>query len=283
MLDLLAGVTEKIELNRILPPKHPLRAELNQIDELAQSIASIGLLHPVVVRMVRDDYFEVVAGHRRLEACRRLRLSKIPCHIVEMNDRNAFEASLVENVQHESLNPIDEATAFAAYTSTQRWGSISELARAIGRSETYVSKRISLLDLPKEIQEKIIRRRITISSAEELISLSSDSQIELSDYAEKNELTKMEIRNIAKKLRGESTDVDLDVTAVMPLEDPSRNARKRIEKAIVTLRIAMFRLDEIIEDLQEGEVRESITEQRWMIHRQVDNLLKVKKSQANKL
>jgi ParB family transcriptional regulator, chromosome partitioning protein len=202
MLDLLAGVTEKIDLKRILPPKYPLRAEINQIDELAQSIASIGLLHPIVVRLVHD-HFEVVAGHRRLEACKRLRLTQVPCHIVEMDDRSAFEASLIENVQHESLDPIDEASAFASYTSTHKWGGTSELARAIGRSETYVSKRIALLSLPKEIQEKIIRRRINISSAEELISLPTGSQVELSDYAEKNELTKLEIRGIARRLRND--------------------------------------------------------------------------------
>lgn len=277
MLNLLAGVTEKIELNRIQPPKHPLRAELDQVDELAQSIASVGLLHPIVVRIVQD-HFEVVAGHRRLEACRRLRLTRIPCHIVDMDDRKAFEASLVENVQHESLNPMDEAVAFAAYTSAHRWGSISELAAAIGRSETYVSKRLSLLELPKEIQEKIIRRRITISSAEELIPLSSESQIELSNYAEKNELTKMEIRSIARRLRNDSY---LDSTR--PLEDPARNARKAIEKAITSLRIAMFHLDDIIDDLEDGTVKESIREQRWIIHGQVDSLLRVKKTQTSLL
>jgi len=275
MLNLLAGVTEKIEVNRILPPKHQLRAELDQVDELAQSIASVGLLHPIVVRIVRDR-FEVVAGHRRLEACRMLRLTRIPCHIVEMDDRKAFEASLVENVQHESLNPIDEATAFAAYTSTHRWGSISELALAIGRSETYVSKRLSLLDLPKEIQEKIIRRRITISSAEELIPLPSASQIELSNYAEKNELTKMEIRSITRRLKKDGY-----VDSKIPFEDSGRTARKAIEKAIISLRIAMFRLDDIIEDLEDGVVKESITEQRWIIHGQVDNLLRVKKNQPD--
>lgn len=274
MLDLLAGVTEKIELDRIYPPKHPLRIELDQIDELARSIASVGLLHPIVVRMVQDDKFEVVAGHRRLEACKKLRLTKVPCHVVEMDDRNAFEASLVENVQHESLNPIDEARAFAAYTSRQNWGSVTELARAIGRSETYVSKRISLLDLPREIQEKIIRRRITISSAEELIPLSSESQIELSVFAEKNELTKMEIRSIAKRLKKDETPGRGEETA---FEDPAKVDRKGIEKAIVSLRVAMFRLDDIIDELEDGSVRRSILQQRWIIHQQVDNLLRVRK------
>jgi len=280
MLDLLAGVTDRISLDRILPPKFPLRVRLDQVDELARSIASVGLLHPIVVRMVRDDYFEVIAGHRRLEACKKLRMTKVPCHIVEMDDRSAFEASLIENVQHESLNPIDEATAYAAYTSTHNWGSVSELARAIGRSETYVSKRISLLDLPKEVQEKIIRRRIAISSAEELIPLSSQSQIELSVYAEKNELTKMEIRSIAKRLTSEGGE-QKDNFELRQREDPARSNRKAIEKAIVSLRIAMFRLDDIIEGLEDGTVKISIREQRWLIHQQVDNLLRVKKVQAN--
>jgi ParB family transcriptional regulator, chromosome partitioning protein len=283
MLDLLAGVTEKIDLKRILPPKFPLRAEIDQIDELAQSISSVGLLHPIVVRIVQD-HFEVVAGHRRLEACKRLRLTRVPCHVVEMDDRRAFEASLVENVQHESLDPIDEATAFATYTSTHKWGGISELARAIGRSETYVSKRIALLSFPKEIQEKIIRRRINISSAEELISLPVDSQVELSDYAEKNDLTKMEVRSIARRLRNDNIQrSEEDISQIRHYDDPAKNARKSVEKAIVSLRIAMFRLDDIINDMEPGLLRELLTEKRWIIHGQVDSLLRVKKSQRNLL
>ena len=107
-----------------------------------------GLLEPIVVRPVENGS-EVVAGNRRLEACRRLKMHRIPCHIVELDDREAFEVSLVENVQHETMNPVDEARAFKRYVDDYGYGGVSELARKIDKSQEYVSNRLRLLKLPK--------------------------------------------------------------------------------------------------------------------------------------
>ena len=71
-------------------------------------------MQAIVVRS-KDEYFEVVAGNRRLNACKLLGWRKIPCHIVELDDRGAFEVSLIENIQRQTLNPIDEANAFKKY------------------------------------------------------------------------------------------------------------------------------------------------------------------------
>jgi ParB family transcriptional regulator, chromosome partitioning protein len=142
------------------------------IMQLASSIEQKGLLQPITVR-AKDSYFEIVAGHRRFEACKVLGRSKIMCHIIEANDREAFEMSLIENLQQRSMNPIEEAKAFKQYISNVGWGGQSDLSRKIGKSQEYISRRIRLLDLPEEMQREIMRHRINPSMAQELFSLDS--------------------------------------------------------------------------------------------------------------
>jgi ParB family chromosome partitioning protein len=281
MLDLLAGLIDKIDVRKVAPPKHPIRRELTGLEELVDSISKVGILQPIIVRSV-GGRFEVVAGHRRLEACKRLRLTSIPCHIVEMDDKEAFEASLVENLQRETVNPIEEARAFQAYVSEHKWGSVSELARTIGKSQAYVSKRLGLLRLPLEVQEQIIRRRISPSVAEELSTLSPDQQVQLAQTAAENHLTRRDIRDSVKSLRepkGESLRVGsfwLDVTKVQ--QDKEVLTKKLIDKAIVALRVAMYRLDDINRSLEDSILREMIVEQRYVLHSQINALMKIKRN-----
>ena len=132
---------EEIEISNILPPQNKLRSVLEDVNELAQSIKRLGLLQPIIVRSNKVD-FEIIAGNRRFKACKILGLKKILCHIVQLDDRSAFEVSLVENVQNHSLHPVDEGLAFKKYVHEFGWGGISELAHKICKSPSYVSRRI---------------------------------------------------------------------------------------------------------------------------------------------
>src|SRR3972149_7197149 len=156
----LAGFLDEVKMRKTHPAQRSLRSDLGDLDELMASISKVGLLQPIVVRPVEEGY-EVVAGNRRFEACRRLGWIKIPCHIVELDDKEAFEVSLVENVQRNMLNPVEEAEAFRRYVEDYGWGGVSELARQIGKSQVYVSKRLRLLSLPKEVRAGIARRNIS--------------------------------------------------------------------------------------------------------------------------
>lgn len=98
------------------------------------SIQQKGLLEPIVVRPV-EKAFEVVAGNRRFEACKKLGWRSIPCHVVELDDKEAFEVSILENVQRETLNPIEEGRAYRNYVDECGYGGESELARKIGKSQ----------------------------------------------------------------------------------------------------------------------------------------------------
>ena len=103
-------------------------------------MAKTGLLQPIVVRTNNLGSFEVVAGNRRFSACKKLGWRKISRHLVELDDKSAFEVSIVENVQRHTLNPIDESLAFRKYVEQFGWGGISELSQKLSKSTSYVCK-----------------------------------------------------------------------------------------------------------------------------------------------
>lgn len=103
----LWGSLEDLNISDITLPTNQLRSNMNNLEELAESIRKIGLLQPIIVRSNNSENFEIVAGNRRFSACKKLGLRKIPCHIVELDDKKAFEVSVIENVQRRTLNPID--------------------------------------------------------------------------------------------------------------------------------------------------------------------------------
>ena len=127
----LSGYMEQLELKRIFFSKNPVRDRIEPLDELRASILEKGLLEPIVVRPVEGGY-EVVAGNRRLEACRTLKFVSVPCHVVDCDDKETYEVSLTENLQRKTLNPIEEGQAFKSYVNSHGYGCISELARRIG-------------------------------------------------------------------------------------------------------------------------------------------------------
>ena len=105
---LILGMIEDIKVNLIRPFKYDYRCEKDELDDLSHSIRQKGLLQPILVRN-KESYYEIIAGHRRYEACKKLGWKKIICHIVELDDKDAFEVSLIENIQRKSLNVIEES------------------------------------------------------------------------------------------------------------------------------------------------------------------------------
>ena len=145
----MLGIIEDISISKLKHAGHLfLRSDINNVGDLANSINQRGLLQAIVVRS-KDEYFEVVAGNRRINACKLLGWRKIPCHIIELDDRGAFEVSLIENIQRETMNVIDEARAFKIYVHDFGWGGVSQLTDKLGKSPSYITKRIriSLLSL----------------------------------------------------------------------------------------------------------------------------------------
>jgi ParB family transcriptional regulator, chromosome partitioning protein len=95
----IPGIIEDIDILSIIKSSCLVRDDLAEIDALASSIKQKGLLQPILVRAKEEHLYEIVAGNRRYQACKCLGWRRIACHIVDLNDKEAFEISLIENVQ----------------------------------------------------------------------------------------------------------------------------------------------------------------------------------------
>lgn len=277
--NIMCGIIEDLDTSRL---KHTnsqyLRSDLNDVSELANSIDQKGLLQAIVVRTATEEYFEVVAGNRRLSACKSLGWRKIPCHIVELDDRGAFEISLIENIQRQRLNPIDEANAFKAYINDYGWGGVSHLAEKIGKSPSYITKRIKLLDLPRYIRDSISSSIIFPSTAEELAFMKDKrKQLKLAVLTDKGRLSIKVIREMSKN----SDNAEISSS---PLSDETidknqmRTISKTFDKSTIALRIAMNRLVRLVEVVEDNWVmHDLLMEHKNLLHAQIDLLMKQKK------
>ncbi len=151
-------------------PRQPRRAfDPAALEELATSIASVGVVQPVIVRRAEDGY-ELIAGERRWRAAQQAGFTAIPAIIRSASDVESLELALVENVVRQQLNAIDEA--FALKVLLEDLGVTQEkLAARVGKSRSAIANKIRLLDLPAPIQESLASGTLTEGHARALLSL----------------------------------------------------------------------------------------------------------------
>jgi ParB family transcriptional regulator, chromosome partitioning protein len=191
-----------------------LSQQQESIDELSRSIKKHGLLQPIIVRPINRG-FEIVAGHRRFQACKILRWKTIPAMVKDVSDKDAFEIQLVENIQRRTLDPIEEAQAFKLYVRDYGWGGITYLAETIMKSEQYVSSRIQLLKLPQNIIDKVKSGELKVSHAFELLSLEGKSLENMSDDIINKNMSVKEIRRHKHELAFAKDKGSVENTAVV--------------------------------------------------------------------
>jgi len=154
---------DDIDVNQANPRKRMNEESLNQ---LAASVASVGVIQPVVIT-TRDGRNLLVTGERRVRAAKMAGLKEIPAVVRELTDKQILEAMLVENLQREDLAPLEEAAALNRLIKEYGWKQ-KALAERIGRSQPWISKRIRLLVLPQEAQKALYSGGISIEDALEL-------------------------------------------------------------------------------------------------------------------
>lgn len=146
--------------------------EEETLSELAASIATYGVLQPILVRELPNGKYQIVAGERRWRASKIAGLTEIPAIILSGDEKEAAEIALVENIQREDLNPVEEAMAYRAllcdYGMTQE-----ELSAKIGKSRSAIANMQRLLDLPEELLALVASRELSAGHARTLLSLPS--------------------------------------------------------------------------------------------------------------
>ncbi|MEZ5972360.1 MAG: ParB/RepB/Spo0J family partition protein [Hyphomonadaceae bacterium] len=155
-----------VQRNPQQPRKHFDEAELN---DLASSIKSHGILQPILVRPIADGKYEIVAGERRWRAAQRAGLHSIPAVIRELNEVEVLEIAIVENVQRMDLNPIEEAQGFQALID--RFGRTQQdIADAVGKSRPHIANMLRLLQLPDDLQEMVRDGRLSSGHARAILT-----------------------------------------------------------------------------------------------------------------
>jgi ParB family chromosome partitioning protein len=275
-----AEVTERIEISLIKPPMYLLRDSLDDLSALVQSIKTVGLLQPLVIRPARNS-LELVCGSRRLAACKILRWNSVPCIVRQLDDREAFEVSVIENIQRKSLDPVEEANAFRRYVEEAGWGGVSELASRIGKSAEYVSHRISLLKLSPEILDQVKNGKISTSVAYELLGLGSgfeNEQRRIAHEAVKSRYSSRAVRRMVNVIKDQQERNVLDQPDFLRLQLHSQSHAddddKIVKAAILVLTINLVRLDALLEETKTDRVREFLRNQRLAVHDLIDHCIK---------
>lgn len=164
---------EKIRPNPFQPRKH---IEPEAVEELAQSIKTYGLLQPVIVRKTADAY-EMVAGHRRLEACKKAGWTQIYALVKDLREKDMLCIALIENLQRENLTFLEEA---ASYELALRELDLTQevLAQRLGKKQSTIANKLRLLKLPEKVKEKLYAQELTERHARALLKL-PDEEIQL--------------------------------------------------------------------------------------------------------
>ena len=165
------------------------------LEELAQSSKENGVFTPILVRKSETGY-QLIAGERRLRASIIAQKDEIPAIILDFNDKQMMEISLLENIQREDLNIIEEANGYnlliekLGYTQEQ-------LADRLGKSRSHITNVLRLLKLPKEIISFVQQDKLTMGHVKPLITLDKDKAIEIAQKAIKDGLSVRQVEALA--------------------------------------------------------------------------------------
>ncbi len=162
----------EIELTKIKANPNQPRREFDPValQELADSIAEIGIIQPITLRKVSDDEYQIIAGERRFRASQLAGQTTIPAYIRTADDENVMEMALIENIQREDLNSVEIALAYQhlleEYNLTQE-----RLSERVGKKRTTIANYLRLLKLPAPIQLALQNKQIDMGHARALLSL----------------------------------------------------------------------------------------------------------------
>ncbi len=191
-----------ININDIEPNRDQPRKNFNEeaLKELADSIAMYGVIQPLLVRPLSDGGYQLIAGERRWRASRMAGLSQVPVVVKEMNDEEAMELALIENLQREDLNPIEEAEGFKLLMDTYSFTQ-EQAAEKVGKSRPAVANALRLLSLPTAILDMVKQGIISSGHARTLIPLTDEKLIiKLAEEISQKELSVRETERIVKTL-----------------------------------------------------------------------------------
>lgn len=187
-------------LDDIIPNRFQPREVFDDqaLKELAISIKEHGVIQPIIVRKVENKY-EIIAGERRYKASTMAGLTKIPAIIKNLDDKESSKVALIENLQRRDLTPIEEARTYQKILELEDGMTQEQLAHTMGKTQSVVSNKLRLLALPDEVQDALLKEKISERHARSLLNiLNKNNQIKMLD---KIIAEKMTVRELDKEIK----------------------------------------------------------------------------------
>ncbi len=187
-------------LDDIIPNRFQPREVFDEqaLRELAISIKEHGVIQPIIVRKVENKY-EIIAGERRYKASTIAGLTKIPAIVRNLDDKESSKVALIENLQRRDLTPIEEARTYQKILQLEKDMTQEELAQTMGKTQSAVSNKLRLLALPEEVQDALLKEKISERHARTLLNLvNKNDQIKM---LEKIINLRMTVRDLDREIK----------------------------------------------------------------------------------
>ena len=189
----------QLYLDDIIPNRFQPREVFDEkaLKELAVSIKEHGVIQPIIVRNVNGKY-EIIAGERRYKASALAGLTKIPAIVRDLDDKESSKVALLENLQRKNLNPIEEAKTYQKILEIDEMTQ-EDMARTMGKSQSAVANKLRLLSLPDEIQDLLLKEKLSERHARALLNVEDNEKKK--ELANKVIDTKMSVRNLEEEIK----------------------------------------------------------------------------------
>ena len=184
-----------------------------ELAELVESVIQHGVLQPLLVRAGEAGGYQLIAGERRLLAARKAGLTRIPCRVVVLDDKQVCEVAIIENVQRADLSDLEKAQAFQDYLD-KFGGTIEELAARMGKNRSTISNCLRLLELPDQVKIAMSSGKISAGHARALLPMEEEAdQIAMARRIESEQLS---VRQVENEVRTKLHSADQDGTVPFP-------------------------------------------------------------------
>ena len=198
----------KLLLSEIIPNKYQPRKNFDKenLEDLANSIKERGVIQPIIVRRSDNENskFEIIAGERRWLAAQKAGLHEIPVVLTEADDLKSLEFAIVENVQRNDLNPLEEAQGYKRLIDEFSYDQ-EKVSRFIGKSRSYITNSLRLLNLPNEVLKLIEEKKLTAGHAKILVGL--ENSLHIAHKIIEKKLSVRQAENFVKIFKGKKISV----------------------------------------------------------------------------
>jgi len=239
-----------IRTDRIDPNPHQARSELGNIQELMDSIRAKGVLEPILVRS-KADRFEIIAGERRFIASKNLGLREIPCIEMQVEENEAMEIALIENLQRKDLDIFEEADGLQSLINLYGYNH-QQVSDKIGKARSTITEILSIARIPSKVRELIkeaggLSRTTIIEVAKQK---TEDDMLQLVREISARRLTREDTRDFSKYLKGKTKKIKYYVFNFVPEDTDKFRMRLEFKKQTMSRAEIIEVLQDIIERLK---------------------------------